>query len=372
MNSLMSSVRTRHTARIALAASIALAFVATGCSSHSAVPAHTSAPVENVVDTVTVHPQPVTNQIVLNAHVMANPTRVVQVFSPASGRVLTLTVLPGEFVRKGQQLGTLQSGDAAQARSDYAKAKIETARADVQLARAHDLLAHQVMALNDYDNIKALDAADHADLKHARQALAILGLTPGSASDVIALRAPISGVVLSVGAAPGELQASLDSANPIATIADINPIWIVGDLYPSDLDSVHIGQPVAVSVAGYPGTTLHGTISNISDAVDPTTLTLKARVVLPNPGYKLKPGMYATITVMDHQSTAIVVPDTAVIRDGKGSAYVFVMNASKKPARRDVTLGTNNNGNYTILQGLNSGDRVVTTGAELLRETEDQ
>ena len=100
---------------------------------------------------------------------------MVHIYPPISGRVLSLKVLPGQELTKGQQIGTLQSSDAAQARSDFEKAKIEAARADLQLQRAKELLQHEVMAQRDYDDVKALDDADHAELERARQALHILG-----------------------------------------------------------------------------------------------------------------------------------------------------------------------------------------------------
>ena len=73
---------------------------------------------------------------------------------------------------------------------------------------------------------------------------------------------------------------------------------MVGDLYPRDQAQVHVGQQAAITVNGYPGLVLHGTVDNISDAVDPVTLTLKVRVVLPNPGHRLKPDMYATMNLI--------------------------------------------------------------------------
>lgn len=354
---------------------IAVAFgallIVTGCSGHKQSESN-NAEVENkVIETVTVHPQAVSSQLVLPAKVMANPTDVVHVFPPISGRVIALKVLPGQEVRKNQEIATLQSSDAAQTRSDYEKAKIEVARADLQLQRAKNLLQHQVMAQRDYDDLKALDESDHADLQRAAQALAILGLSPSSTSDTIPLRAPISGVVLDVGTAAGELQRSLDNATAIATIADINSIWVVGDLYPRDLSAVKVGEQVAVSVTGYPGMVLRGRINNISDSVDPVSLTLKVRVVLPNPGHKLKPDMYATISVTNKNGRAIVVPATAVIRNGS-EAFVFVMGPDNKPARRNVTLGETSATNDQVTQGLRDGDRVVSSGAELLREAESQ
>ncbi len=346
--------------------------LATACNQQQpATASGNTSSAQNVLETVTVHPQAVSNRLVLSARIMANPTEVVHVYPPISGRVVALKVLPGQEITKNQQIGTLQSSDAAQARSDYEKAKIESARADLQLQRGKDLLQHQVMAQRDYDDLKALDDADHAELQRARQALTILGFDVNSTADTIPLRSPISGVVLDVGTAAGELQRSLDNANAIATIADINSVWVVGDLYPRDLGAVKVGQPADVSVTGYPGTVLHGKIANISDSVDPTSLTLKVRVVLPNAGHKLKPDMYATIAVTNQKGSAIVVPSTAVIRNGK-QAFVFVMDANNKPVRRDVTLGETADTSDQVTQGLQDGDRVVSTGAELLREADGQ
>ena len=227
------------------------------------------------------------------------------------------------------------------------------------------------MAQRDYDDLKALDDSDHSELERARQALHLLGFSENDTSDVVPILAPISGVVLDVGTGPGELQRSLDNATAIATIANIDSIWVVGDLYPRDQGSVRVGQPTDITVNGYPGLTLHGAIDNISDSVDPVSLTLKVRVVLPNPGHRLKPQMYATMAVTGQQRNVIVVPATAVIQNGHDT-FVFVETAPGKYDRRDVTLGETHADSDEITQGLNDGDKVVTTGAELLRAQEAQ
>ena len=131
------------------------------------------------------------------------------------------------------------------------------------------------------------------------------------------------------------------------------------------------------TVNGYPGLTLHGTISNISDAVDPVSLTLKVRVVLQNPGHRLKPQMYANMTVTSQKRDVIVVPATAVIQNGHDT-FVYVQTApasgstAAKYVRRAVTLGESHPDNDNITQGLSDGDIVVTRGAELLRAQEEQ
>lgn len=347
-----------------------LLFPMAACRSNE-TPPQTATPKEQVLETTTVHPQPVASRLVLPARIMANPTDMVHIYPLISGRVLSLSILPGQEVAKGQKIGTLQSSDAAQARSDFEKAKIEAARADLQLNRAKELLQHDVMAQKDYDDLKALDESDHSELERARQALRVLGFSEDDTSDVVPIVAPISGVVLDVETGPGELQRSLDNATAIATIANIDSIWVVGDLYPRDQGSVHAGQPTDITVNGYPGITLHGPIANISDAVDPVSLTLKVRVVLPNPGHRLKPQMYANMSVTGRQQNVIVVPATAVIQNGHDT-FVFVEAAPGKYVRRSVTLGETHPDNDEITQGLNDGDVVVTTGAELLRAEEAQ
>lgn len=365
-----------HPALIIPIAATAAVLALTACHGNDPLP-ETQTPRQQVVETVVVHRQQVASQLVLPARIMANPTDMVHIYPLISGRVLSLRILPGQEVRKGQAIGTLQSSDAAQARSDFEKAKIEAARADLQLNRAKELLQHDVMAQKDYDDLKALDDSDHSELERARQALHLLGFSENDTSDIVPITAPISGVVLDVDTGPGELQRSLDNASAIATIADINSVWIVGDLYPRDQSSVHVGQPAAITVNGYPGMTLHGTIDNISDAVDPTSLTLKVRVVLANPGHKLKPQMYASMTVTSQKRDVIVVPATAVIQNGHDT-FVFVQttpaqgSTPAKYERRNITLGDTHVDNDDVTQGLNDGDQVVTRGAELLRAEQDQ
>ncbi len=101
------------------------------------------------------------------------------------------------------------------------------------------------------------------------------------------------------------MQRSLDNATPIATIANIDSVWIVGDVFARDLGTVRSAESVDVTLPAYPGETLHGMIDNISDAMDPTSRTLKVRVVVPNPRHQLKPEMYATISVARIDGAAI-------------------------------------------------------------------
>src|ERR1700744_5387603 len=240
-------------------------------------------PQKSPIEVTAVHAQAVTDRLELAARVEPDPTRVVHIYSQVTGRLVELYVRPGMEVKKDQTIGLIQSNEITEARADYDKAKIEVARSDHQLDRAQTLLQHEVMAQRDYDDIEAANQAAHAELTRTIQRIHMLGFAPEGTSDTVALRAPISGAVLDIGTATGEMQRSLDNASPIATIANLDSVWILGDVFERDLSTVRAAQSVDVPFPAYPGETVRGKISNISDAMDPNSRTLKVRVVLANP-----------------------------------------------------------------------------------------
>jgi cobalt-zinc-cadmium efflux system membrane fusion protein len=338
-----------------------------GCHDQASTsPESDDSPQKAAIEVSSVHPQSVTDRLVLAARVVPDPTRVVHIYSQITGRLVELYVRPGQDVTKGQTIGLIQSSEIAAARGDYDKAKIEAARSDRQLDRAKLLLQHEVMAQRDYDDLEAADQAAHAELARTIQRIHMLGFPPEGSSDSAPLLAPISGAVLDIGSASGEMQRSLDNASPIATVANLDPVWILGDVFESDLGTVRSAQSVEVTLPAYPGETLHGRISNISDAMDPASRTLKVRVVLPNPRHRLKPEMFANLSIARSTAPEFVLPTTAVLHEGS-SSYVFLQTAPGKYDRHQVTTGALRGTTVVVTSGLKDGDQVVTTGAALLR-----
>lgn len=331
-----------------------------------------SQPTNVGIETAIVHPTEQTDYLEIPAHVTADPAHVVHIYPPLSGRILGLNVLPGQEVVKGQAIAQLQSSDIAQARSDFEKAKIEAIRADSALKRGKLLLAHDVLSQADFDDLQATDQTAHSELERNRQRIHELGFAEDGVSDTVPLRAPISGVVLDIGTASGEMQRSLDNAVAIATIANLDTVWVVGDVFERDLASLRRGRAVDIVVPAYPDLKLTGHVDNVSDALDPTTHTLKVRVVLANPKHLLKSDMFATIRVAGASRSVFILPATAVLHEGE-KTFVFVANASGKFDQSAVTIArTLNSGavqSVEILSGLNDGDKVVTAGGALLRGT---
>jgi cobalt-zinc-cadmium efflux system membrane fusion protein len=363
MNTIM--IRTESLLLLAL-----VAVPLTACKSSAAPQAQEQQPSNAGIETTVAHVQQSTDYLEIPAHVEADPSHVVRIFPPLSGRMLGLRVLPGQEVKKGDLIAQLQSSDIAAARSDFEKAKIEVLRGDRALTRGKLLLDHEVLSQADYYELEAADQTAHSELDRARQRIHELGFSEESSSDEVGLRAPISGVVLDIGSAAGEMQRSLDNATPIATIANIDSVWIVGDIFERDLANLKAGREVQISVPAYPGTTLSGRIANLGDALDPNTHTLKLRVVLPNPKHTLKADMFATIRIPGAARNSVILPSTAVLHEGEKTS-VFVVDSAGKYQQRPVTIGRSFESgsvkSVEILTGLNEGEKVVTVGGALLR-----
>jgi membrane fusion protein, heavy metal efflux system len=324
----------------------------------------TAQPAESAVRYVAVAEQLIADRIELSAKVQADPARMFRVFPPASGRVGSIRVKPGDTVTRGEMVATIDSADAASAQSDLTKAQIEAERAQRTADREKVLLDHGAVAEKDYIDAKAAADSAKAELERAQRHLAVLGINAAPTTDGIPLLSPSRGIVLTVSAATGEFSKSLDNADPLMTIADLSMVWIVGDVFEKDIAKVQPGTRVTVTVDAFPGQQWSGKISSVSGALDPTTRTLKVRVALNNPGEKLKPEMFATIRVDVGAHKAIVVPSSAVIHEGQ-NVVVFV-ETDGKPEQLNVTTGQAVDGRVEIKSGLGPGQRVAVNGAELL------
>jgi cobalt-zinc-cadmium efflux system membrane fusion protein len=151
------------------------------------------------------------------------------------------------------------------------------------------------------------------------------------------------------------------------TISDTSTVWVLVNVYQSDLGSVHIGDSADITTDAYPEV-FRGRISYIAPAVDPTTRTLQERIVTENPAHKLKKDMYVTATVRAGAiGNALLVPDAAVLRDTENQPFLYLQTGATQFARRLVTLGESSDGRTQITSGLKEGERVVGDGGVFLQ-----
>lgn len=318
------------------------------------------------IQTITVKSSSVPDYLVLPAHIEADPTRVVHVFPPAGGRIVEMKVRPSDHVEKGQLLALLESSDLSRAVADYHKAKVDAEVKQQALTRAEDLLTHNAIAQKDYQQAHGDAKIAEAELEATAQHIRDLGMDPDHASTELRVVAPRSGVILDIGASTGEYSKSLDAPQPLCTIADISTVWALGDIYERDFATLKMGAEAQVTLDAYPNQHWAGRVGVLYDVVDPATRTLHLRVVLENPDRRIKPAMFGSIRVLRSSSAGILIPASAVIREGN-EAHVFVSKGNGRFERRTVKLGRALDGSIEILSGISQGDSIVSEGALLLR-----
>jgi Cu(I)/Ag(I) efflux system membrane fusion protein len=166
---------------------------------------------------------------------------------------------------------------------------------------------------------------------------------------------------------PGEV---IDPNKELMRVTDLSSVWVVGQVYEQDLAKVHIGSGGTITSDAFPGRVFRGQVSYVDPKLDPQTRTAQVRVELANPGQQLKIGMYVNVAfaaLWGAQSTTAVVPVVAV-QNMNNQQVVFVATSDPNVfAMRPVRLASESNGYYPVLEGLNVGEHVVTTGSFLLR-----
>jgi cobalt-zinc-cadmium efflux system membrane fusion protein len=323
------------------------------------------------VQVVTVEPVKLPRVLRLTGAVAYNAFNTVPVITQVGGPVSRILVVPGERVKKGQSLLEVSSPDYSLLYAAYLKARDTLRVTDKNYARAQDLYAHHAIAERDLLQAESDRIQAQADLNAALLGLKILGIpnpddlekAPSSAE--IPLLAPIGGEIVERDVAPGQLLQA--GATQAFIISDMSSVWVLANVYQSDMSAVHVGDQVAVHTDSYPDK-FQGKISFISPALDPTTRTLQARIVVENPGEKLKNNMYVTATVnAGVEQNAIAVPDSSVLRDDENQPFVYVASGSNQFGRRPVEIGQSESGKTQILKGLSPGDRVVGDGSLFLQ-----
>jgi len=310
-----------------------------------------------------------TSQLKVTGTVVPDVARNVPVISLASGRVVEIAARLGDTVQKGQVLLRVQSADIAGAYSDYQKAVADEQLTRTQLERADRLYAKGAISLNDFQVAQDTDAKAKVDVKTTAARLKLLGNPDlDQPSDIVEIRAPVSGVITDQQVTNAAGVQSLVT-NPF-TISDLSYVWILCDVYENDLSIVHVGEKADVRLNAYPSQTFTGVISNVGPVLDPNIRTAKVRIEIRNPGL-MRVGMFVTATFHGQQRVAhAAVPTTAILhlhdRD-----WIYVPTPDRKFRRVAVIAGDMLPGNLQeIVSGAAPGQQVVANALEFQNTAE--
>jgi len=324
--------------------------------------------------------KPIAGELSLPGKVQYSEDRYAKVSSPVVGRVVEVRAKLGDKVAAGQVLLSIESADIGAAYSDFVKAE-----SDLQLTTRNYELAkdlYETKALSKKDLVQSENdfLKAQAEFRRARQRL--LGLrVPAEELDKpraerlitsrFDLKSPLTGTVVERNVTVGQMVGA-DPTQMLYTIADLNVLQVVAEVYERDLSRVSKGTPVTVTVEAYPDETFSGTIVYVGDVVDQTTRTIKVRCNVTNRDLKLKPEMFARVRLKTGSSTPVLaLPKEAVIEVG-GQAFVFVQAADGRYVRRPVVTGTMAGDTIQIREGLQAGERVVVKGALLLKGEQEK
>lgn len=185
----------------------------------------------------------------------------------------------------------------------------------------------------------------------------------GQPKEHIDITSPISGIVTQRMATLGEY---VKEGSVLFHVTDLSKVWVMFDAYEGDLPFIKKNAPISFEVSSVPGKTFKSLVRFVDPVLDPKTRTASVRVELSNPNWELKPEMFAngTITVAPIGKDELMVPRSAVMWTGKRSVVYVKVPETEVPTFefREVTLGSELNGNYEILSGLEEGEEVVTNG----------
>ncbi len=298
-----------------------------------------------------------------------------QAITQVNGPISRILVDTGTPVKQGDPLLYVTSPDISAAVSAYRKARNREAFNKRIVDRMKELLDQGAVALKDYESSQADFNDAMTDVQNNLQALRIFGITPqeialaeqqGTAiATELAVRSPISGVIVQKLVSPGQVIQAGQTA--CFMVSDISTVWVQGHIFDRDLPTVRNGDTVQETNPSL-GRAFQGTVSYIGSIVDPNTRTTPVRIVTHNPGGILKKDMFVDAVIhTGTQGNTIVVPVSAVLRDDKNEPIVFIQMEPGKFAQREVSIAGQQNGLIAISSGLQVGEIVVSDGGLFLQ-----
>jgi cobalt-zinc-cadmium efflux system membrane fusion protein len=324
-------------------------------------------PLRNKLEVAAIATRPFQRTLTLPAVVEVDPARLAKILPPLSGRIVQLKVQLGQRVEAGQPLAVLDSADLRAAYNDHDRAEIAFGLATKVRDRLHSLNRAGGIADKEVQQADADFGTAEAELQRAEARLKQIGvpLVSASTSRLLTIVSPIAGSVIDLAVAPGAFWN--DPTAALMTVADLTSIWVTAIVPEKDISFIAEKQAVNVNFAAYPGETLEGHVLFISDVLDADTRRAKVRISFPNPDFRLKPGMFANVTVLAPVQAVLMVRTSAIVLK-KDANRVFVETAPWRFTPRQVRTGVQQGDEIVIEDGLKVGDRVVVKGAVLLND----
>jgi RND family efflux transporter MFP subunit len=278
--------------------------------------------------------------------------RTIGVNAQVAGAVLEVPVEEGDRVETGEVIARLDDREL-QAQLRAAEASYEVA--DAAFQRAEQLLERQVITQPEYEAARTAYEAARAQVEQLRTRVGFA-----------VVRSPIGGVVTSKVVQSGDV---VGNQGRLVDVAEVDTMVVRVNVSELDILDVQPGNPVQLRLDALPGEALQATVRRVFPTADPTTRLVPVEVALsPADGRRTRPGYLARVEFqLEPKDDALLIPAGAIVSRGGGEG-VYLVSDSSSVVLRSVTPGLTSAGRVEILEGLQVGDRVVTAGANLLRD----
>lgn len=310
----------------------------------------------------------VSGSLSVAGRVEADENRLSRAGSPVAGRITALEAVEGQKVARGQVLAVLNSTDLADGQFGFLRAQSQEQLAQRALARARQLVDAGVIGVAELQRREAEHAQYTVELATWRDRLRVMGMPPEAIAGLERTRsvnslsqvvANIDGVILERKVTTGQI---VQPADTLFVIADLSQVWLVADVPEQAAGLIQAGKALEGDIPALPGRTIHGRLSFVSAIVSPETRTVRVRMDLPNPGLLYKPAMLANIRLQDRPERKLVVPATAVVREGNQD-YVFLETKADEFLMKPVVLSAELEDKRVIAEGVEAAQRIVLDGA---------
>jgi cobalt-zinc-cadmium efflux system membrane fusion protein len=301
-----------------------------------------------------------------------------KISSPLQGRVVEVRAHLGDRVKAGAVLLVVDSPDIAQAYSEFVKEDSELQYATRSHELAKDLYSNKALPLKDLKQAENELVKARAEFRRAKERLLSLRIPAEEVNKPLdkqqitsrfEMKSPLTGIVVERMVTPGQSVGG-DANQVLFTVADLDMLQVVADVYERDLALVKEGQFAKVKVEAYPDVDFPATVAAVGDVVDPASRTIKLRAWVNNPDHRLKPEMFARLHIQVGDSTRILVVPTEAVLESDGKQFVFVVEEANRYIKREVKVANFTPDQMRVLDGLTPGQRIVTKGAVLIKGQE--
>jgi membrane fusion protein, heavy metal efflux system len=340
--------------------------LAVSCKQHPVIEAKDDKPVPdsiiNSTQTAPAEMDDVAESVKLNGKVIPNESKQAKIYALVSGKIKSLSVELGDYVKQGQTLAILQSTEVAGVTNDLSTAQSNADITKKNLESTEELYKSNLATERDLTSAKLEYNKASSELKRATQVSSITG---GNDATYV-LKAPISGIVIEK-TITNNSEVRQDNSASLFTVADLSNVWVIASVYESDINKIHIGDNVIVNTLSAPEKNYTGRIDKIYDVLDPASRTMKVRISMSNPHNELKPEMFATINVKGKSEGRMMsIPSRAVVLDDS-KQYVVVKKDKQHLMIKPVQV-IKRIGDKSFVTGVNEGDQVVTNSEVFLYE----